>query len=54
MKENNARVYKKIKELDGKKYVNFYVEVNGLVFAIKPSFADDYKLMARVVKKEDK
>lgn len=54
MKENNARVYKKVKEKDGKKYYNFYVNVNGLEFAIKLAFKDDYKLASRLIKVEDK
>ena len=49
--ENNAKVYKKITEKEGKKYVNFYVEVNGVIFAVKPSFKDDYRLMSRVIHK---
>lgn len=50
--ENNAKVYKKIKEKEGHYYVNYYVEVNGVEFAVKPCFDKDKPLMSRVIRKK--
>lgn len=36
--ENNAKVYKVIVEKDGKKYVNYYIDVNGFNVSISPKF----------------
>ena len=54
MSEN---IYKIIKEKNGKKYVNYYVNVNGFVVAVKPMFLNrkqQQKLFAIVPNKEAK
>lgn len=48
--ENNAKVYKKVKVVGEKKYYNFYVDINGVEFAIKLAFKDDYKHASRLIR----
>lgn len=48
---NNAKVYKLIKEKDGKRYVNYYVDINGFNVCFNPKFLtkEGYKALYYIV-----
>lgn len=48
---NNAKIYKVIKESEGKKYVNYYVDINGFRVCISPKFLKgaEYKAFYYIV-----
>lgn len=53
--ENNAKVYKVLVDKDGKKYVNYYLEINGFNVCIQPKFLKDgqYKAFFYLVPKKE-
>lgn len=48
---NNAKVYKVIVEKNAKKYVNYYVDINGFSVCIAPKFLnkEQYKTLYYIV-----
>lgn len=46
--EKNANVYKKVVEKEGKKYVNFFLDVNGFEVCFKPQFLNKKQYRAFV------